>query len=138
MAMVYKSTGRQPAVRPAGGGDLHVPDQDVMGAARPESVDFVKAEELSFGPPDSLDTEQADGEESEMMSEVKVLVRVINESQESKDNFEMLFRLIIQKYQFLSGDGASQQINQYLLTEAAPQLPFTLTVEELHNYWTNN
>jgi hypothetical protein len=38
------------------------------------------------------------GEFSEMVSEVKTLIRVINESSESKENFEMLFRLIIQKY----------------------------------------
>jgi hypothetical protein len=150
-SMIYKLTGRQPQVKASGHGDLQLPDYEIMGKAQAHDVEFVSQDELSFGPPDIPDEElQAQagqsktpagadsrliGDFSEMVSEVKTLIRVINESSESKENFEMLFRLIVQKYPSLSGRGYHQQINEYLLTIGVPQFPFTLTVEELENYW---
>ena len=77
------------------------------------------------------------GEFSEMISEVKTLIRVINESSESKENFEMLFRLIVQKYETLAGTAYEEQVNDYLINEGADQFPFSLTLIELQSFWTN-
>lgn len=152
-AIFYRLTGRQPALETSGKGDLQIPDYDIMGKAQPDDVDFVRADELSFGPADLTDEQESDqttkaiisagtdsrliGDFSEMVSEAKTLIRVINESSESKENFEMLFRLIIQKYPALAGTTYQQQINDFLLSEGAPQFPFSLTATDLENYWTN-
>jgi len=72
-----------------------------------------------------------------MVSEVKTLNRVINESSESKENFEMLFRLIVQKYPALRGTPYQQQINNFLMAEGAPEFPFSLSETDLENYWMN-
>lgn len=139
-AAIYKLSGKAPALKAAGTGDLHIPDHSIMGLAQPEVVDFVGAEELDFGPPDINEAVSATdsrliGDFSEMVAEVKTLIRVINESSETKENFEMLFRLIIQKYDSLRASGYRQQLNDYLLTTGVPQFPFELTAAELDNYW---
>jgi len=152
-SLIYKLMGRQPRLKTSGQGDLQLPDYEIMGRAQTNDIEFVSPDELSFGPSDIPDEELpaeagqsktpagADsrliGDFSEMVSEVKTLIRVINESSESKENFEMLFRLIVQKYSSLSGSGYRQKIIEYLLTEGAPQFPFPLTHEELENYWNN-
>ncbi|WP_374950079.1 hypothetical protein [Mucilaginibacter sp.] len=142
-----KFTGRQPALKTAITGDLQIPDYDIMGKAQAEDVDFVSQEELSFAPADYPDdaipnetspmenTGKLIGYFSEMISEVKTLIRVINESSESKENFEMLFQLIIQKYPELAGTPYQKQINDYLLSEGAPEFPFSLNETDLINYW---
>jgi len=151
-AVFYKLTGKQPLLRTSGKGDLQIPDYEIMGKAQPDDVEFVSQDELSFGPADIPD-EQTDQpgksvvtagtnsrlivDFSEMVSEVKTLIRVINESSESKENFEMLFRLVVQKYPALTGTDYQQQINDFLLDEGAPQFPFSLTMTDLENYWTN-
>jgi hypothetical protein len=151
-AVFYKVTGKQPALKTSGQGDLQLPGYDIMGKAQPEDVEFVSPDELYFGPADIPD-EQTDqpGESvtgagtnsrlivdfSEMVSEVKTLIRVINESSESKENFEMLFRLITQKYPALAGTAYQQQINDFLITEGAPEFPFSLNIADLNTYWVN-
>jgi hypothetical protein len=150
--IIFKFSGKTPALKTAGAGELQIPDYEIMGMAQPDQVDFVALEELHFGPPETDDDKENGsalasannttdtrliGEFSEMVSEVKTLIRVINESSESKENFEMLFRLITQKYAGLANTGYRQQINDYLLTEGVPQFPFTLTAGELDNYWTD-
>jgi len=146
--------GRTPQVKTSGHGDLQLPDYAIMGKAQPEDVEFVSQDDLSFGPADIPDEEvtqqtvkskNPSGTESrlivdfsEMISEVKTLIRVINESSESKENFEMLFRLIVQKYPSLSGTVYQEQINDYLIADGAAQFPFFLTNTDLENYWTND
>ena len=150
---IYKLTGKQTDVKTSGNGDLQLPDYAIMGKAQPDDVEFVTQDELSFGPtdiPDELHTqltskpanqEKTDsrliGDFSEMVSEVKTLIRVINESSETRETFEMLFRLIVQKYYPLAGTAYQQQVNDLLLTDGAPQFPFSLTPADLENYWTN-
>jgi hypothetical protein len=152
-SVIYKLMGKQPAVKASGQGDLQLPDYAIMGKAQPEDVEFLNQEELSFGPtdnPDELSLQETSKSPastasdsklivdfSEMMSEVKTLVRVINESSESKENFEMLFRLVVQKYPSLNGTAYEQQINDFLIAEGAPQFPFPLNAEDLKNYWLN-
>jgi hypothetical protein len=152
-SVINKLMGKQPAIKASGQGDLQIPDYAVMGRAQPEDVEFLSLEELSFGPADIPDEELiqepaksqviagADsrliGDFSEMVSEVKTLIRVINESSESKENFEMLFRLIVQKYPSLKNTAYEQQINDFLIAEGAPQFPFPLNTEDLKNYWLN-
>jgi len=152
-SVIYKLMGKQPEVKVFGHGDLQLPDYAIMGKAQPEDVEFLNQEELSFGPtdnPDDLINQQPAksealastnsrliGDFSEMVSEVKTLIRVINESGESKENFEMLFRLIVQKYHSLTGTVYEQQVNDFLVAEGAPQFPFSLTAADLKNYWLN-
>ncbi|MFA6245359.1 MAG: hypothetical protein WC615_00370 [Mucilaginibacter sp.] len=147
--IIYRLTGRKPAVSKFSDGDFQIPGYSVAGAIKPEEVDFVAQEDLSFGPPDETETpviptpvkNEQDihllGEFSEMLSEVKTLIRVINESSETKENFEMLFRLIIQKYYSLAGTAYEEQVNDYLIIEGADQFPFSLTLIELQSLWTN-
>jgi len=148
-----KLLGRQPTLKSSGRGDLEFADYAIIGKAQADDITFVDQEELSFGPPDSPDewpdedptsailpsgnSSRLVGDFSEMVSEVKTLIRVINESGESKENFEMLFRLIIQKYPSLSGTDYQRQINDFLLDEGAAQFPFPLSDADLANYWTN-
>ncbi|MCR8557282.1 hypothetical protein KXD93_06500 [Mucilaginibacter sp. BJC16-A38] len=153
-AAIYRLTGKKPAVRQFAGGDFQLTDYPVTGTIKPEGIDFVAQEELSFGPADenessviphpsatigsiSTDTHLL-GDFSEMISEVKTLIRVINESSESKENFEMLFRLIVQKYTSLTGSVYENQINEYLINEGAAEFPFPLTLTELQSYWNND
>jgi hypothetical protein len=150
-AVFYKLTGKQPALHTSGRGDLQIPDYEIMGKAQPDAVEFISPEKLFFGPADISDeqTDQSDKPSapsgtdsqlivdfSEMVSEVKTLIRVINESSESKENFKMLFRLVIQKYPALTGTSYYREINRFLLHEGAPQFPFPLTMLDLENYWT--
>ena len=148
-SLIYKLTGRQPALKVARNGDLQILDYEIMGKAQQDNVEFVAPEELSFGPPEDPDDLVAEkiapmeissnliGEFSEMVSETKTLIRVINESSESKENFEMLFRLIVQKYPALRGTSYQQQINDFLLAEGAPEFPFSLSESDLSNYWND-
>ncbi|MES2108572.1 MAG: hypothetical protein V4577_07490 [Bacteroidota bacterium] len=153
-ALIYKLTGKHPAVKAAGHGDLQLPDYAIMGKAQPEDVVFLRQEELSFAPAGNPEEEviidpaksqtslaansSLIGDFSEMVSEVKTLIRVINESGESKENFEMLFRLIIQKYPAIGGTAYQQQVNDFLLTAGVADFPFPLTATDLNNYWIND
>jgi len=147
-SFIFRLTGKQPALQTAVTSDLQIPDYEITGKVQPEEIDFVPQEELSFAPADEREElAPADqvlsgtdsrliGTFSEMVFEVKTLIRVINESSESKENFEMLFRLIVQKYPQLSGTPYQQQINAFLLSEGAPEFPFPLNENDLINYWT--
>jgi hypothetical protein len=142
-------TGKQPAAEfntliPA-------PEYDIMGAAKPDSFPDAKEAVLEFGPsdnPDELPEEEPAaalvsafsdsrliGPFSEMISEVKTLIRVINESVETRENFEMLFKLIVQKYPELKGTAHQHQVTEFLIEEGAGQFPFDITPEELEDYW---
>ena len=150
---IYKLTGRQPVVKAAGNGDFLLPDYAIMGKAQPENVEFVSHEELTFAPADNPDealTQHSSkkqlvpdtdarliGDFSEMASEVKTLIRVVNESSESKETFEMLFRLIVQKYPALAGTSYQQQVNDFLIEKGTSEFPFSLSITDLNNYWTN-
>ena len=148
-SFMYRLTGKQPMLQTGATSDLRIPDYEITGKAQPEEIDFVSQEELSFAPADDRDElttiekvvpsgtdSRMIGIFSEMVAEVKTLIRVINESSESKENFEMLFRLIVQKYPQLSDTPYEQQINAYLLSEGAPEFPFPLYETDLANYWT--
>ena len=152
-AIICRLTGRQPVSSRFPAADLQLPDFSVAGAIKPDDLDFVSQEDLSFGPsedaeisenPNTLSFTETGGPDihlisdfSEMISEVKTLIRVINESSESKENFEMLFRLVVQKYYALAGTTYEEQVNDFLLTEGSSQFPFSLTINELESYWNN-
>jgi len=149
---LYKLTGKQPVVKASGSGDFQLPDYEIMGKAQTDDVEFINQTELFFAPANIPDEESQDelhqitvpekdskliGDFSEMVSEVKTLIRVINESSESKENFEMLLRLILQKYPALKGTIYQDQIIEFLIAEGIPQFPFSLSEDELNNYWLN-
>jgi len=133
-------------------GDLILPAADIVGGTRTDGVDLIDQQELVFASAEeeepatgiipSIQPAAADarllGDVSEMVSETKTLIRVINESNESKENFEMLFRLVVQKYPDLAGTVYEEQINTYLLKAGADLFPFTLTNSELQTYWLND
>jgi hypothetical protein len=148
-ALIYRFTGRRPAIQTSSS-LIPVPDYEIMGSARPEYEQSGEEDQLEFGPPEIPDEEEVQvqevlaaspsdakliGEFSEMVSEVKTLIRVINESCETRENFEMLYKLIIQKYSAVAGTSYQQKINDFLLEESAGQFPFELTSEALEEYW---
>lgn len=148
---ISRLSGKQPRQLNSSRGDLILPSGDIVGGIRTDGMDIVDQEELVFASPDddqpvtaliqSIRLTAADAyllsDLSEMVAETKTLIRVINESNESKENFEMLFRLVVQKYPDLAGTVYEDQINAYLLKEAADLFPFTLTNSELQTYWLN-
>lgn len=130
-------------------GDLLLPELSVLGATRQDGVEHIAQEDLLFAaeadelpaesllhPVHTLTDAHLLGELSAMIAETKTLIRVINESSESKENFEMLFRLIIQKYPELIGTPCEDQVNHFLLNEGAEHFPFSLSLNELKSYWT--
>jgi hypothetical protein len=144
--------GNYPASLISGEQYLQTPDHTIMGKAQPENVELVAQEELSFAPSDLPDDDEPEyqghsfatgninsrlaGSFAEMIAEVRILIRVISESGESKEKFEILFRLIIQKYPELEGTTYQQQVNDFLLSEGASQSSFELNIAELDSYWT--
>jgi hypothetical protein len=147
----YRLSGKPPRQLNPSRGDLILPLADIVGSTRTDGMDIVDQEELVFASPDEerpttgiiesirpmADDAYLLSDLSEMVSETKTLIRVINESNESKENFEMLFRLVVQKYPDLAGTVYEDQINAYLLKEGADLFPFTLTNSEMQTYWLN-
>lgn len=145
-------TGKQPALKAGSEGLIPAPEYDIMGAARPDSGTYAGENELEFAPAEIPDDEsdpltatellppagsKPALEFSDMAGEIKTLIRVINESGESQENFGMLFKLIIQKYPDLAGTDYRARINEYVLTESEGQFPFSLSLPELESYWSN-
>lgn len=151
--LLSRLTGKQPGFNVASGSLIPVPEYQIMGAAQPENGTYALAEELQFAPAEIPDEEaqaapgtgiattnesKLIGDFSAMVDEVKTLIRVINESSESHETFEMLFRLIIQKYPELTGTGYEAKVNKFLLTESEGQFPFALSLPELESYWSDH
>ena len=146
------SAGNPPGHVPAGA-DLGLSVTYVTGKITAEPVDFIRGEELDFGPPEPeaavLFPEEESAPErstldvglmsefSDMISETRTLIRVIRESGESRENFEMLFRLLIQKYPALAGTVQAADINNFILHESRSGFPFTLEAEELNTCWSH-
>jgi len=147
----YRLTGKQPACKTNAAGDLQLPDYAIMGKAQTNDVAYISQEELSFGPVDFPDSAMEEDQQldplekdskltrdfSDMVSELKTLIRVVDESGESKENFEMLLTLIIQKYPALAGTGYSDKIKKFLLEAGVPHFSFPLSASDLDNYWLN-
>ncbi|WPU98408.1 hypothetical protein SNE26_20495 [Mucilaginibacter sp. cycad4] len=151
IAFLYLLSGRQPVTDPAKTGFVPEPAYTVMGSARAHRE--AAEEELQFGPSDNPDEDGNDGTFnngiaeasaevaalfSGMMSECRTLIRVINESGESKENFEMLFKILVEKYPELGEPPYRQQVTEMLLEESEGQFPFELSADELESYWTNH
>ncbi|WP_143822411.1 hypothetical protein [Mucilaginibacter pedocola] len=138
---VHKFTGRKQALAVAGDTDLLLPEGEIMGRALPEAAAIVAPEELSFAPPDEAEAIRdpasivLESDHAEMAFEVETLIKVIRGSDESKEDFGMLFRLIIQKYPSVAGTAYQQVIDQLLLNESASGFPFELNEQEIKNYW---
>lgn len=146
-ALIRRFTGRAAPVPPRTG-QTALPAVSVMGLAVPEPED-AEDDDLVFGEPEYDDEEQApasspretalpptDENEEEylqMADEVTTLYTVVKESGESKANFEMVFRLLAQKYAGLAGTPYREQINDHLLAQGA--WPFPLSAAELNQFW---
>ncbi len=117
----------------------------IIGQTAPEAEMVAGEQDLLFGPgePDESATgETAEprqiGEFSEMVGEIKTLIRVMAESAESRENFELLFGLIVQKYPALSATQYRSKIIGFLLAESEGVFPFNLCEEELVELWNDN
>lgn len=152
LAFLYRLSGRQAVTDPAKTGFVPEPAYTVMGSAR-NLREAADEEKLQFGPSDNPDEDEDDntltaaraGASAEvaasfsgMMSECRTLIRVINESGESKENFEMLFRILVEKYPELGESPYRQQVTKTLLEESEGQFSFELSAGELESYWTNH
>jgi hypothetical protein len=126
----------------------NISKEDVFGAIPPDPEQVLDGDELSFGPAEP-DQETAEAETafplsrqvsefSEMVGEVKTLIRVVGDSPESRENFEMLFGLIIQKYAGLSDTPFREKINAFLLAESGQHFPFALSSEDLNQLWNEH
>ena len=135
----HRLTGQQANIKRRG--EPVFPDQDVMGKALPDDMLVQACEDISFGPdenePEALLPDETENGQyyAAMEAEVKTMLRVIEQSGEGKDNFEMLFRLIAEKYHVLYATPYQQKINELLLQTS---LPFPISLEELNNYWITN
>jgi hypothetical protein len=150
-AFCFRFSGTQPPLEVNGNSLIPVPEYEIMGQAKPDESPSGNENDLEFGPSDP-DEPLADEPQqtanlpgtdsrlisqfSEMISEVKTLIRVINESGETRENFEMLFKLIVQKYTELKGTPYQQQVTEFLMEESEGQFPFEITSAELQAYWT--
>jgi cytoskeletal protein RodZ len=120
----------------------------VIGQTAHEDEAVAGDQELQFGPADADEptittltvpsAPQQVGEFSEMVGEVKTLIRVVAESSESRENFEMLFGLIIQKYPGLSATPYRNKIIGFLLAESQDNFPFALSEEALNQLWNEH
>lgn len=150
--IIRRFTGKPAATKFSHTSDLLLPATEIVGGTRTDGMDGVAQDELVFAAPDEPEDRPSGmvqairptladahllGELSEMVSETKTLIRVINESSETKENFEMLFRLVVQKYPDLAGTPYEEQVNAYLMNESADIFPFPLTLTELKSYWLN-
>lgn len=151
LAFLYRLSGRQAVTEPAKTGFVPEPAYAVIGPARSQREATEEEEELQFGPSDNSDEDNWESNNglagasaevaaqfSQMMSECRTLIRVVNESGESKENFEMLFRILTEKHDELGKSAYRQQISQKLLEESEGQLPFELSAEDLESYWMNH
>ncbi|WP_147322084.1 hypothetical protein [Mucilaginibacter conchicola] len=123
------------------------PEQpDVIGIAKPVQGAAIHGEELLFAPSEEAENYGAnpipvkeDNELvsafSDMVAEIKTLIRVIADSNDSRENFEMLFQLEVQKFGLLAGTPYQEKVNHFLIKESAGKFPFGLHISELDNYW---
>lgn len=151
--IIGRLTGQSLKFSDAPHGDLYIPVDDVVGSISDPGTDVIVQDELVFAGDTEEDAEPGPqlmqperivgsdasllGEVSEMVSEAKTLVRVVAETHESKENFETLFRLLVQKYPNLAGSAYEAQISNFLLQDVAEAFPFPLTRAELQSYWFN-
>jgi hypothetical protein len=141
-AFYFRMSGSQPAPGIHDNHLIPVPEYEIMGAAQPDDTRSIPEEIIEFGPTDNADALTTDDRQislfSDMIAEVKTLIRVIHESAETRENFDMLFKLVVQKYPELAGTPFQHQITEFLLEESEGQFPFELTYAELGAYWNNH
>jgi len=103
------------------------PDGHVMGIVHEDEAEMrlVGSEELDFAGPDKA---VVLGGLADFMQELKTLIRITIEAEDSKDNFLSLFRLVAAKYAPLLDGYFNQSIINYVLDS---DLPFTLSPNEL-------
>lgn len=143
----FKSRGKRPGEAP-GEPPVNKTDQQVFGAIRIDEaeMDVVKAEELDFAAfePDTTDLpENGDtknlllGEVADLMQELKVLLRVTKDTGDTKENFLMLFRLLVSKHPRIPSAAYGKSIAISIMDDSA-NLPFELTQTELEQEFTNS
>ena len=146
-------SGKQSPLAFQDSGFIPIPDYEIVGAAQPDEIYAGTEETLLFGPSDNRDEDNLGrqdqdnsstvkdsrliGQFSEMVAELKTLIRVISESEESRENFDMLFKIIVQKYPDLGGTPYQRQVTEFLIEEGSDQFPFHINAEDLEAYWEN-
>jgi len=134
---------------------LPEPEYQIMGDAQEGPAQVIDSEEFSFGPseiPDDTDgsslPEQAgtadevnahlEQEYRAMKEEVKTLVSVIIDGNESQESFRMLFVLIAQKYPDIRNSPYQEIISSLLFQELQGRAGFELGQEDLQAYWNDS
>ena len=69
---------------------------------------------------------------ADFMQELKVLLRITKEAEDSKENFFTLLQLLVSKHPAAASIRYAEPIALYLLDEGA-DLHFTLTKDEIEN-----
>jgi len=157
ISLILRRFTQQPGVRPESIAPVaHAdPEYQIMGDAQAEPAQLVDLQELSFGPAEISD--EADGsnspkqahtgivgnahlerEFSAMKDEVKTLISVITDGNESLESFRMLFVLIAQKYPDIPGSPYQELINAILFQELQGKAGFELSREGLQSFWNDS
>jgi hypothetical protein len=119
----------------------HAAAHEVLGAAKVDESELkpVNAQELQFAALD--EPAPADkhkvlllGDLADCMQELKTLVKITVDEQDTKESFIPLLQLILSRHAHLIDGSFHEPIVQYLLDQ---DLPFDLTAEELEQTLTN-
>jgi len=110
-------------------------DHQIFGAAITDDseMNLVNADELRFAEPDEMETpvkEQLLGDMADFMEELKVLLRITKEAEDTKENFIMLLQLLVGKHPAAASLRYTEPIALYLLEEGT-ELPFALSKDEI-------
>jgi hypothetical protein len=108
----------------------------VMGMVKEDDAEMnlVSSEDLDFSGDEELPIQQGDrktlllGGLADFMQELKTLIRITIEAEDTKENFLSLFRLIASKHSQLLDGSFNQAIISYVLDSA---LPFKISQNEL-------
>lgn len=119
-------------------------DQGIFGAAHfdDSEMNLVDADELNFAEPEPDEIELPDtkgqllGEVADFMQELKVLMRITKEADDTKENFLMLLRLLINKHQLVATKRYTVPVILNIL-EQSLDLPFELQKAELEQEFIN-
>ncbi|WP_214071875.1 hypothetical protein [Mucilaginibacter sp. dw_454] len=111
--------------------------ENVMGLVREDEAEMnlVSSDELEFAPDEEFIAPPADksktlllGGLADFMQELKTLIRITIEAEDTKENFLSLFRLVASRYSQLLDGSFNQSIISYVLDS---DLPINLSQNEL-------
>jgi len=91
--------------------------------------------------PDSISPAQAPGESllvgsvADLLNEIKTIIRISAEYQTAKEECTELFKASILKYPHLKGTAYQDAIIGFICEECKGRFTFTLTIQEVQQWW---